>query len=199
MDTAMQISVQGKQLDVGEALRERIETEIEAIASKYFSDPIEATVTMTKSGHQFAADIVVHIGKGITVQSEGKTADAHTAFDAAAERMDKRLRRYKRRLRDHHRGHAQDAISAQQYILAAEPEAGTEEVEEPEGWNPVVVAEMETAVDTLTVGEAVMRLDLSGAPALMFRNRGHGGINMIYRRPDGNVGWVDPAGATGAD
>lgn len=193
----MQISVQGKQLDVGDALRERIETEIDGIATKYFSDPIEATVTMTKSASQFAADVVVHIGKGITVQSEGKSGDAHTAFDAAAERMDKRLRRYKRRLRDHHRGHAQDAIAAQQYILAAEPEA--EEVEEPDGWNPIVVAEMETAVDTLTVGEAVMRLDLSGAPALMFRNRGHGGMNMIYRRSDGNVGWVDPAGATGAD
>ncbi len=193
----MQISVQGKQLDVGDALRERIETEIEAIASKYFSDPIEATVTMAKSGGQFATDVVVHIGKGITVQSEGKAGDAHAAFDAAAERMDKRLRRYKRRLRDHHRGHAPDAIAAQQYILAAEPEA--EEAEEPTGWTPVVVAEMETAVDTLTVGEAVMRLDLSGAPALMFRNRGHGGMNMIYRRPDGNVGWVDPAGASGAD
>lgn len=193
----MQISVQGKQLDVGDALRERIETEIDGIATKYFSDPIEATVTMTKSGNQFGADVLVHVGKGITVQSEGKAGDAHAAFDVAAERMDKRLRRYKRRLRDHHRGHAPDEIAAQQYILAAEPDAG--ETEEPEGWSPVVVAEMETSVDTLTVGEAVMRLDLSGMPALMFRNRGHGGINMIYRRPDGNVGWVDPAGASGAD
>lgn len=195
----MQISVQGKQLDIGDALRERIETEIGEIATKYFSDPIESTVTMTKAASQFIADIVVHVGKGITVQSEGKAADAHTAFDAAAERMGKRLRRYKRRLRDHHRGHAQDAISAQQYILAAETDSEGDEVQEPDGWTPVVVAEMETAVDTLTVGEAVMRLDLSGAPALMFRNRGHGGINMIYRRTDGNVGWVDPAGATGAD
>ena len=195
----MQISVQGKQLDVGDALRERIETEIGDIATKYFSDPIEATVTMTKAASQFIADVVVHVGKGITVQSEGKAADAHAAFDAAAERMGKRLRRYKRRLRDHHRGHAQDVISAQQYILAAETESETDEAAEPDGWTPVVVAEMETAVDTLTVGEAVMRLDLSGVPALMFRNRGHGGINMIYRRSDGNVGWVDPAGATGAD
>lgn len=195
----MQISVQGKQLDIGDALRERIETEIDEIATKYFSDPIEATVTMTKAASQFVADIDVHVGKGITVQSEGKAADAHSAFDAAAERMGKRLRRYKRRLRDHHRGHAQDAISAQQYILAAETDSEGDEVQEPDGWTPVVVAEMETAVDTLTVGEAVMRLDLSGAPALMFRNRGHGGINMIYRRADGNVGWVDPAGATGAD
>ena len=154
---------------------------------------------MTKAASQFIADIVVHVGKGITVQSEGKASDAHAAFDAAAERMSKRLRRYKRRLRDHHRGHAQDVISAQQYILAAEIETEAEEAPEPDGWSPVVVAEMETAVDTLTVGEAVMRLDLSGAPALMFRNRGHGGINMIYRRSDGNVGWVDPAGATGAD
>jgi ribosomal subunit interface protein len=190
----MQISVQGKQLDIGDALRERIETEVAEIATKYFSDPIEATVTMSKGGGQFSADLVVHIGKGITVQSEAKAADAHAAFDGAAERMGKRLRRYKRRLRDHHRGHSPETIAAQQYVLSVE----AEEAEEPEGWSPVVVAEMETAVDTLTVGEAVMRLDLSGLPAMMFRNRGHGGINMIYRRPDGNVGWVDPAG-TGAD
>jgi ribosomal subunit interface protein len=192
----MQISVQGKQLDIGDALRQRIETEITAIATKYFADPIEATITMTKSGAFFSADLLVHVGKGITVQTEAEAPDAHGAFDTAAERMDKRLRRYKRRLRDHHRGHAPQQTAAQQYVLAAETE--TEGAEEPDAWNPVVVAEMETAVDTLTVGEAVMRLDLSGVPAMMFRNRGHGGINMIYRRPDGNVGWVDPAGSGNA-
>ncbi len=189
----MQISVQGKQLDVGDALRERIESEVSQIATKYFSDPIDASVTMAKQGAVFSADVTVHIGKGITVQSEARADDAHSAFDAAAERMGKRLRRYKRRLRDHHRGHSPNAVAAQQYVLAAEPEGA--EGEEPAAVNPIVVAEMETHIDTLTVGEAVMRLDLSGSPAMMFRNRGHGGMNMIYRRPDGNVGWVDPAGS----
>lgn len=192
----MQISVQGKQLDVGDSLRERIESELSLIANKYFSDPIDASVTMAKEGSMFRADLSVHIGKGITVQSEAEAIDAHAAFDAAAERMGKRLRRYKRRLRDHHRGHAPDVVAAQQYVLAAEPDG--EDTEEPAAWNPVVVAEMETQIDTLTVGEAVMRLDLSGLPALLFRNRGHGGMNMIYRRPDGNVGWVDPADAGAA-
>ena len=187
----MQISVQGKQLDVGDALRERIADEVSQIATKYFSDPIDASVTMAKEGAVFRADVSVHIGKGITVQSEAEAGDAHAAFFAAAERMSKRLRRYKRRLRDHHRGHAADPVSAQQYVLAAEPDGDVGE--EPEASSPVVVAEMETRIDTLTVGEAVMRLDLSGLPALMFRNSGHGGMNMIYRRPDGNVGWVDPA------
>jgi len=187
----MKISVQGKQLDVGDALRERIESTVEQIAAKYFANPIEATVTLSRQGPGFCADINVHVGKGISVTSEGTSGDAHTAFDSAAERIDKQLRRYKRRLRDHHRGHSEEAAPAAQYVLAAEAE-DSPEPEAADGWEPVVVAEMETLIEVLTVGEAVMRLDLGGMPALMFRNRGHGGLNMIYRRPDGNVGWVDP-------
>lgn len=190
-DRAMKISVQGKQLDVGDALRERIETTVEQIAAKYFANPIDATVTLSREGSELQADINVHIGKGISVTSEGSSNDAHTAFDAAAERIDKQLRRYKRRLRDHHRGHNGEAVPAAQYVLAAETEDGPEP-EGGDGWEPVVVAEMETNIEMLTVGEAVMRMDLASAPALMFRNRAHGGLNMVYRRPDGNVGWVDP-------
>lgn len=191
----MKISVQGKQLDVGDALRERIESTVEQIAAKYFSNPIDATVTLSRSGPAFRADVNVHIGKGISVTSEGADGNAHAAFDSAAERIDKQLRRYKRRLRDHHRGHSEAPAPAAQYVLAAE----TEDAPEPEaldGWKPVVVAEMETSIDVLTVGEAVMRMDLASVPALMFRNRAHGGLNMIYRRPDGNVGWVDPPSRT---
>ncbi|MEQ8814446.1 MAG: ribosome-associated translation inhibitor RaiA [Thalassobaculum sp.] len=191
----MKISVQGKQLDVGDALRERIESTVEQIAAKYFSNPIDATVTLSRQGPGFKADINVHVGKGISVTSEGTNGDAHAAFDGAAERIDKQLRRYKRRLRDHHRGHSEEAAPAAQYVLAAEAD-DTPEPETVDGWEPVVVAEMETTIEVLTVGEAVMRMDLASAPALMFRNRGHGGLNMIYRRPDGNVGWVDPPSRT---
>lgn len=187
----MKISVQGKQLDVGDALRERIESTVTQIAAKYFANPIDATVTLSREGSTFCADINAHIGKGISVKAEGSNGDAHSAFDTAAERIDKQLRRYKRRLRDHHRGHTGEAVPAAQYVLAAE----AEDEPEPEaagGWEPIVVAEMATAIEVLTVGEAVMRMDLASAPALMFRNRAHGGLNMVYRRPDGNVGWVDP-------
>jgi ribosomal subunit interface protein len=189
----MKTLVQGKQLDVGDALRERIEATIEQIAAKYFANPIEATVTLSRDAIGFRADIGVHVGKGISVKSEGSNPDPHAAFDAAAERIDKQLRRYKRRLRDHHRGHSGDAVPAAQYVIAAESDDAPEP--EPAGeteWQPIVVAEMETTIEALTVGEAVMRMDLASVPALMFRNRGHGGLNMVYRRPDGNVGWVDP-------
>lgn len=191
----MKISVQGKQLDVGDALRQRIESSIEQIAAKYFANPIEATVTMSRDGSVFRSDVNVHVGKGISVKAEAASNDAHAAFDGAAERIDKQLRRYKRRLRDHHRGHAEEALPAAQYVLAAEGE-DSPEPEGAEGWEPVVVAEMATKIETLTVGEAVMRMDLASVPALMFRNRAHGGLNMVYRRADGNVGWVDPPGRT---
>lgn len=191
----MKISVQGKQLDVGDALRERIESTVEQIAAKYFANPIDATVTLSREGPVFRADINVHVGKGISVTSEGSNGDAHAAFDSAAERIDKQLRRYKRRLRDHHRGYAEEALPAAQYVLAAEDDDGPEP-ETADGWEPIVVAEMETNIEVLTVGEAVMRMDLASAPALMFRNRAHGGLNMVYRRPDGNVGWVDPPSRT---
>ncbi len=191
----MKISVQGKQLDVGDALRQRIETAIEQIAAKYFGNPIDATVTMSRDGSVFRADVTVHVGKGISVKSEGASSDPHVAFDGAAERIAKQLRRYKRRLRDHHRGHAEEALPAAQYVLAAAAEDGPEP-EGVDGWEPVVVAEMATKIETLTVGEAVMRMVLACATALMFRNRAHGGLNMVYRRPDGNVGWVDPPSRT---
>lgn len=191
----MKISVQGKQLDVGDALRERIESTVAQIAAKYFSNPIEATVTMSRDASVFRADVNVHVGKGISVKSEGSNNDPHAAFDSAAERIDKQLRRYKRRLRDHHRGYAEEAQPAAQYVLAAEAE-DSPEPDGADGWEPVVVAEMATKIEMLTVGEAVMRMDLASAPALMFRNRAHGGLNMVYRRPDGNVGWVDPPSRT---
>ena len=191
----MKISVQGKQLDVGDSLRQRIELTVEQITAKYFANPIEATVTLSRQGSVFRADVGVHIGKGISVQAEGSHDDAYAAFDSAAGRIEKQLRRYKRRLRDHHKGHSGDVMPSAQYVLAAEHD-DSPEPEGENGWEPVVVAEMETSIDALTVGEAVMRMDLASAPALMFRNRAHGGLNMIYRRPDGNVGWIDTPSQT---
>src|SRR3546814_6803028 len=171
----MKISVQGKQLDVGDALRERIETTVGQIATKYFSNPIDATVTMSRDGVAFRTDVNVHVGKGISVSSEGSATDPHAAFDSAAERIDKQLRRYKRRLRDHHRRYSEEATPAAQYVLAAEAEDGPEP-EETAAWEPGGVAEMAARIEILTVGEAVMRMALASAPALLFRNRAHGGL-----------------------
>lgn len=195
----MQLSVNGKQLDIGDSLKEYIEREVPTIVEKYFANPTNADVTVSKEGVTFRTDIAVHVGKGIVVQGHARSGDPYASFDEAAEHMAKRLRRYKRRLRDHHRDRSQkeEILRAAQYVLAAEEEADSDTSEHPEPEQPVIVAEMQTQIETLSVGAAVMRMDLANIPALMFRNSAHGGLNMVYVRPDGNIGWVDPLGEGG--
>lgn len=196
----MQLSVNGKQLDIGDSLKEYIEREVPAIVEKYFANPTDADVTVSKEGTTFRTDIAVHVGKGIIVQGHARSGDPYASFAEAAEHMAKRLRRYKRRLRDHHRDRSQkeEILRASQYVLAAEEEADPETHEHPEEPDqPVIVAEMQTQIETLSVGAAVMRMDLANIPAMMFRNSAHGGLNMVYVRPDGNIGWVDPLGEGG--
>jgi ribosomal subunit interface protein len=192
----MQLSVNGKQLDIGDSFRGYIEREVPAIVEKYFANPTDADVTVSKEGATFRSDIIVHVGRGIIVQGQGRSADPYASFDEAAQHMAKRLRRYKRRLRDHHRARSQKEglLQAAQYVLAAEEDAETLGEDHAEPDQPVIVAEMQTHIETLSVGEAVMRMDLADQPALMFRNSAHGGLNMVYLRNDGNIGWVDPRG-----
>ncbi|NKB54819.1 MAG: ribosome-associated translation inhibitor RaiA [Alphaproteobacteria bacterium] len=186
----MQLSVHGKQIDVGDALRSHIEESLPTIVTKYFDNPTDAHVTLTREGKGFKADISVHVGKGIIVQSHAASEDAYAAFDTATVHIAKRLRRYKRRLRDHHRGRDEGSksIEAQQYVL----EPSLETHEEPSADDqPLIVAEMSTNIERLTVSEAVMRMDLSGQPALLFHNSANGAINLVYLRSDGNIGWID--------
>lgn len=187
----MQLSVTGKQIDIGQALREHVTDVLNDAVEKYFGSAMDGTVVLSREAQNFHAEISVHVGKGIQIQAHATAGDAYGAFDSAAEHMAKRLRRYKRRLRDHHRSARPDeAIRAQAFVLAGE---GPDD-HEPATDEPVVVAEMEAEIPSLTVGEAVMRLDLANTPAMMFRNSAHGGLNMLYRRPDGSIGWVDPRG-----
>lgn len=190
----MQLSVTGKQIDVGQALRSHVESGLEATVGKYFDNAIEANVVFSRNAHNFQADIKVHVGRGILIQGQGAADDPYLAFNAASEHIAKRLRRHKRRLRDHRRAEraTESVVSAQQYVLAADTD--DDETEPANGDEPVVVAEMTTEIPTLTVSEAVMRMDLEDVPALLFQNSAHGGLNMVYRRADGNVGWVDPRG-----
>lgn len=186
----MEITVKGKKMDVGEALSSHVEENLGTVVTKYFDKAIDATVTFSKSNHGFRADISVHPGRGLLVQGAGEGADAHVAFDDSVTRIEKQLRRYKRRLRDHHKARPDEKIiAAQRYVLA--PETEGEEV--PEEAHPAIVAEMPTAVATLSVSEAVMRMDLADVSAMMFRNSAHGGLNVVYRRSDGNIGWIDPS------
>ena len=192
----MQLSVQGRQIDVSAAFRAHVEDALETIFKKYFGDAIEANVTLSREAHLHKAVVSAHVGRNIQVTAQGEAEAPYTAFDMAADRLSKRLRRHKRRLRDHHKTVEQgfESLPAQQYILAGVlPEDDEEQPLSTDG-QPAVVAEMATEIPTLTVGEAVMQMDLAEHTALMFRNKAHGGLNMLYRRPDGNIGWVDPRG-----
>ena len=204
----MQLSVTGKQTDIGEALRRHIEGSLGSILDKYFKTAIEAHVIVSKEAHLSRAEISIHIGRGIVVNARASASEAYLAFDAAAERLAKQLRRYKRRLRDHHAKPREPAGASERvmdYVLApigeedadtAELEAEDTEGQDAEAGNangaPAVIAEMSTDLPSLTVGEAAMRMDLAEAPVLLFRNRSHGELNLVYRRADGNIGWIDP-------
>lgn len=190
----MQLTVKGKQLDVGDALRTHVGDSLNSTVGKYFNNSLEANVVFSRDAHLFKADIQVHVGRGIMLQSAAEATEPYPAFDTACDKLAKRLRRYKRRLRDHH-GEAEHApVTARYQILEAEAEDHEDEkvAGDANGVAPVVVAEMQTTIDQLSVSEAVMRMELADKQALLFRNRAHGGLNMVYRRADGNVGWVDP-------
>ena len=203
----MQLTVKGKQIDVGDALRSYVSEALETVAAKYFNDPIEASVIFSREAHLFRASIAVHVGRGLQVQGQADADDIYAAFNLANERVGKRLRRNKRRLRDHRRedgGAPLPPLPAQAYILRG-PIDGPDDTVGDEGDDdtgdtadgnaPLVIAEMQTDVPSLTVQAAVLRLDLSEEPALLFRNSAHGGINLVYRRSDGNLGWIDPESA----
>ena len=198
----MQLIVKGQQIDVGDALREHVRQSLTNVFGKYFGDAIDATVTFSREAHLLRAALTVHVGRGITAEAEATADQPYAAFDIAADRLAKRLRRHKRRLRDHHKqpvGTAAEVQLASHYVLAAAPESAEEDAAgAEEDGPPMVVAEMKAEILSLTVSEAVMRLDLVDSGALMFVNRAHGGLNMVYRRPDGNIGWVDPKGNRGA-
>jgi ribosomal subunit interface protein len=187
----MQVIVTGKQIDMGDSLRGHVEATTAAIVERYFGKAIEAHVVFCRERHLISANVSVHAGRGLIVQCHGEASDPYVAFDSAAERLDKQLRRYKRRLRNHHKSvkNDGDGQAATDYVLAA---AGEEPADaEPDG-QPLIIAEMRTSIPELSVSEAVMRLDLAELPALLFRNSAHGNLNLVYRRRDGNFGWIDP-------
>ncbi|TJZ93330.1 ribosome-associated translation inhibitor RaiA [Paracoccus gahaiensis] len=189
----MRYTISGKQIDVGDALSTHVKTELGETIEKYSQRPTDAAVTFSKDAHQFLCDSVVHLSTGLNVQARGAANDIYAAFEACREKMDKQLRRYKRRLKDHHRERVEPVVfgQADSYVLAAEDE----DAEARDGsLEPIIIAEMESRVPTLSVGDAVMQMELSGTPLLVFRNEKHGGVNVVHRRDDGNVGWIDPRG-----
>ena len=191
----MALRVSGKNLDIGEALRGQVQDRIADALSKYFGGGFSGHVTVAKEGSGFRTECSIHLDSGIVLQSAGDAGDAYASFDQAAGRIETRLKRYKNRLRDHHHseGDSGDPLS---YAVIETPD---EVVEEPEGWSPVIVAESTKRLRRMTVSFAVMELDLTGAPVVVFRHASHGRVNIVYRRADGNVGWVDPPSQADAD
>jgi len=193
----MQITVSGKQVDLSDALRTRVTTHLETISSKYFEHALEAQVTFSRARSFFACDINVHAGRGLVLRGEGEAADANGAFDDAAEHVAKRLRRYRRRVNDHARDLAtrERPQAARQYVLRHAETVAEEEANDQVNGTctyATVIAETQTEISVLSVGEAVMRMDLADQPVLMFRNSASGELNVVYRRSDGHVGWIDP-------
>ncbi len=193
----MQITVSGKQVEMSDALRTRVSHQLDVIAGKYFDQALEAHVTFSRARSFFTCDINVHAGRGLMLRGEGEAADANSAFDDAAEHIAKRLRRYRRRVNEHSRDLAnkERPQKARQYILRQEeeetaPVAGETQV--ANGTYATVIAEAPAEIAELSVGDAVMRMDLADQPVMMFRNSATKELNVVYRRSDGHIGWIDP-------
>jgi ribosomal subunit interface protein len=191
----MEITISGKQIDVGDALRTHVEYNLVAAVGKYFDRPVDAHVVFSRNGHEFKCDSSVHLSTGLTAQAQAVNSEIYAAFDQATDRIEKQLRRYKRRLKDHHNSRQDpvELIEAQSYVLRGHDEDVDQGEGEVNGMQPVIIAEMTTEIKSLTVGEAVMQMELAHAPFLMFTNIANGRINVVFQRDDGNVGWIDPA------
>jgi ribosomal subunit interface protein len=194
----MTLRISGKSISVGEALRGRVSERTEEVLRKYFDGNYSGHITLSKDGFGFRTDCSLHLDSGITLEAESNAADAYASADQALLMIEKRLRRYKSRLKDRsqRKSHVASAalaeigtgLDAASYVIEA-PAEGDEEVT---GYSPVIIAEATTSLKRLSVSEAVMELDLSGASCLLFQHGSSGRVNIIYRRPDGNIGWVDP-------
>ena len=195
----MTLRVSGKSISVGEALRERVSERTNEVLRKYFDGNYSGHITLSKDGFGFRTDCALHLDSGITLEADAMAVDAYASADEALLLIEKRLRRYKSRLKDRsaRKTHAESAamaelngggLDAPSYVI----EAPSHEDEEVNEFNPVIIAEATTSLKRYSVSEAVMELDLTGAPVMVFQHGSSGRVNIIYRRADGNVGWVDP-------
>jgi ribosomal subunit interface protein len=207
----MTFRVSGRNIDVGEALRTRINARVAETMAKYFDGGFSGRVTVGKEGFGFRTECVIHLDSGIVLEADALAADAYASADQAAMRLEKRLRRYKGRLKDHQAARSdgpsfdqqtveRTSIDAASYVIAAPAHSASEDARERAGdseeevaeWNPVIIAESTMTLKRLSVSDAVMELDMTGVPVVVFRHAGHGRINLVYRRADGHIGWVDP-------
>lgn len=191
---SMSLRISGKNLDVGAALRGQAEARVAAALSKYYEGGYQGHITVGKDGTAFKTDGVLHLSSGITLEASATAHDAYASLDKMAERIEKRLRRYKRRLKDRAAtaNGREPLMEIPSYVIAAPDDEVEEHETEHTGENPVIVAESTKSLHQMTVGDAVAELDLTGAPVVIFRHAGNGRMNVVYRRRDGNIGWIDP-------
>jgi ribosomal subunit interface protein len=196
----MTLRISGKSISIGEALRDRVSDRTEEVLRKYFDGNYSGHITLSKDGFGFRTDCALHLDSGITLEADSNAVDAYASADQALLMMEKRLRRYKSRLKDRSARKAYVAsaalaemdaptLDAPSYIIEAPTSDGEGEVD---GYNAVIIAEATTSLRRLSVSEAVMELDLTGAACMVFQHGSSGRVNIIYRRSDGNVGWIDP-------
>lgn len=189
----MPLRVSGKNLDIGESLRLQITERLQQSVSKFYAGLVTGHATVKREGSGFETDCVLHLSSGVTLHALAFAQEPYQSAERAAEKVEKRLRRYKQRLKDHGPGGAVREVEAPSYVIQSPDE---DDAPEPaEGYNPVVIAETKKNIRTLSVSDAVLDLDMTGAPVLLFRHAGSGRINLVYRRTDGHIGWVDPPAA----
>jgi len=196
----MTLRISGKSISVGDALRSRVSDRTDEVLRKYFDGNYSGHITLSKDGFGFRTDCALHLDSGITLEADSNATDAYASADQALLMIEKRLRRYKSRLKDRsaRKSHAEavamveltsPTLDAPSYVIEAPSHESDDEQTE---FNPVIIAESTTVLKQFSVSEAVMELDMTGAPVVVFRHASHGRVNVVYRRPDGNVGWVDP-------
>lgn len=185
----MRIQVSGKQIEIGQALRVHVEARINDAMEKYAHRPVEAQITFARDGSGYRCDALAHLSTGLTAQAAATAPEIYQAADQAVERLEKQLRRYKRRLTNHHkRGSAVTMTDVPYFVISPDDDAG----DVPTADNPLIIAEMKTPLAELSVSDAVMQMEMRAAPFLVFRNQREKRVNVIYRRQDGNIGWIDP-------
>ena len=186
----MHVKITGKHLDIGDALRSHVEARLQSFRERFFEGTVHATLTVEKRRSLFLTDCHLHLATGLVLQSHAEKSDAMASAEGALAHLEKQLKKYKQRLKDHHRTPREERQTRQaiSYVIENEEEGEVE----PEGLNAPIIAETSAVIPALSVGEAVMQLDISTLPFVLFHNSKEGRLNVVYRRPDGNIGWLDP-------
>ncbi|MBZ0130338.1 MAG: ribosome-associated translation inhibitor RaiA [Rhodobacteraceae bacterium] len=190
----MKYQVSGIHIDIGDSLRAHVEASLGDVVAKYAQRPTDAHIAFSKDSSEFVCESTVHLSTGLTAQARAHAFEIYDAFDKCCDKIEKQMRRYKRRLKNHHQERAApvESLAASSYILQSSDMDSDDN--EPDSLQPIIIAESTTKIKSLSVGEAVMQMELNNAPVLIFRNDRSSGLNVVYRREDGNIGWIDPTG-----